>query len=365
MKIRQFTHVAILGMLIGISLGCTGQPRVTVITSTMVGLEAKPPMGDAQPNPSVSLAYKRAEMALVPVCRVPEYSWWQEFMEWLGIRDNKTPEPSTSPIGTKNDSAKVGSTVGKAGQQSSSKCPSKGSNGEDAYTVLGSFQMAHNWFGPLNIRQFIATGMAARHLVTPTIHVIGEVMKPGIYPFKSGLTAEDAIAMAGGRTKDASDDTVDLFFHTKDPDKRKSVKPDTTIIESNTVVEVPQVDWIHISGDVKKPGRHRYEKGMTREKALESAGGTDTKGKLKVTATQTDKTGTAGASRELSEKGAVLPGDIIVVAGLPLQAEDNGKNKPGASQEATQPAGATTGSKGGNPTVPESTKDSSKGSSEK
>lgn len=274
MKIRQFTNVAIFWILIGISLGCSGQPRVTVITSTMVGLEAKPPMGDGQPNPSVNLAYKRAEMALVPVCRVPEYSWWQEFMEWLGLRDKKNSEQPPSPVGAENISGKVGSMEGKSGQQADLQCPPMGSKGADSYTVLGSFQMAHNWFGPLNIRQFIATGMAARHLVTPTIHVIGEV---------------------------------------------------------------------------KNPGRHRYEEGLTIEKTLEKAGGRTDKGQTgTIRATQTDKDGNTGATRELGEKAAVLPGDIIVVEPSP-QIGTTPKDPQQVPQGTTSPETPDTRSAPGSP----------------
>lgn len=292
MKLRRFTRITILALCVGIAVGCSGQPRVAVITSTMVGLEAKPPMGDAQPNPSVSLAYRRAEMALVPVCRVPEYSWWHTFMEWLGLRDKNTPEQSTAPIEAKNVNGKTQSTVEKPRQQSNSQCPPKGSNGADAYAVLGSFQMAHNWFGPLNIRQFIATGMAARHLVTPTVHVIGEV---------------------------------------------------------------------------KNPGRYRYEEGLTIEKALSLAGGsTDKDGKVKIKATQMDKAGKAGETREVEEKAAVLPGDIIVVVREPpLPSEDKNMKKSEAAQETTQPTGATSGSEGQTPAPPQSAEEASKGSSEK
>ena len=51
------------------------------------------------------------------------------------------------------------------------------------------------------------------------IYVLGEVQKPGDYPFNSGLTVLRAIALAGGQTYRASEKTV-VIQHAGDPQMR-------------------------------------------------------------------------------------------------------------------------------------------------
>ena len=307
---RFFTLVGVLGCL-GLSVGCAGQPRVTVITSTMVGLEAKPPMGDGQPNPSVNFGYKRVEMALVPVCRVAEYSWWKTFKESLGLKDENAQTGQNTP------------------------CPPKASSGADSYAVLGSFQMAHNWFGPLNIRQFIATGMAARHLITPTVHVIGEVKNPGRQPFTKDLTVKQAIDMAGGPTDQASPDPATILRQSNANQNTVEGKADTGLMPDD-ILNVPKAHWFHISGEVNNPGRYLYEEGLTIDTALSLAGGLmDKKKQGKIKATQVKKTDRSSETRELGAKAAVLPDDIIVVE-PPPQVGDQDTKKDSASDGAKQ-----------------------------
>lgn len=100
--------------------GC-GQPRVIVATGTQIGLEATPGDVNAAQAPSVSFGYKRAELALVPV----------------------------------GDDTSHRIKKGKG---------SKDPNREDAYSVLATFNLALNWFGPLMIEQFVATGHASRDI---------------------------------------------------------------------------------------------------------------------------------------------------------------------------------------------------------
>jgi len=124
-------------------IGC-GQPRVYLLTGTLVGLEAKPPMGDSQPNPAVTFGYKRAELALLPVCKV-----------------------------LKSSSTNVGENPGLVQSKDETCLPlsrAKDTNGksqEDAFSTVALFRLGINWFGPAKIEQFIATGQAARALQKP------------------------------------------------------------------------------------------------------------------------------------------------------------------------------------------------------
>jgi polysaccharide biosynthesis/export protein len=50
---------------------------------------------------------------------------------------------------------------------------------------------------------------------TRLVYVLGEVASPGIYPLRSGMTALDAIALAGGITQDANDDGIRVLRPTQ------------------------------------------------------------------------------------------------------------------------------------------------------
>ena len=90
---------------------------MTVITGTTLGLHASPGDGGTSP-PSVTFAYKRAEMALVPTS---------------GSAAQNNQDPATN---------------------------------QDAYSTMCVFGADLNWFGTAWIGQFIATGHAARNAAT-------------------------------------------------------------------------------------------------------------------------------------------------------------------------------------------------------
>ncbi len=119
------------------------------MTATTVGLEASPGDTTNGQSPSVLFGYKRAEVAIVPV---PQ--------ENPGATNEKTNPlqplgdvPPESPTEPKDDVTTKKTTNSKQGQT-------------DAFSVLASFNLAHNWFGPAKIEQFIATGHAARQIQT-------------------------------------------------------------------------------------------------------------------------------------------------------------------------------------------------------
>jgi hypothetical protein len=159
----------------------------------MVGLEAKPPMGDGQPNPAVTFGYKRQEIVLIPVCPVDPY-------ETLKFEPNATkksdkpkcvvpppakqeeqvkPEPGIGSQNKQLGGLQQGSStplnVGNENDASDDKHTLMVSSGssikdehkhnrlrrQDSYSTLGLFRMGLSWFGPAKIEQFVATGQAA------------------------------------------------------------------------------------------------------------------------------------------------------------------------------------------------------------
>lgn len=138
-KCNVFCSIATLLFFVG----CSGQDRVLVTTGTQIGLEATPGDGATQ-APNVSFGYKRVELALVPVSPTSD-------------KESKVKTPEELKAETPED-PKGGS------QNEDSKLATKS---KDAYSVLATFNMASNWFGPAKIEQFIATGHASRSIQSP------------------------------------------------------------------------------------------------------------------------------------------------------------------------------------------------------
>lgn len=110
-----FTLVRSLLVVVAASLVATGcARRMTVATATTIGLHATPGDGQSQ-TPQVTLAYKRAELAMVPT-----------------------------------------------GAQAAKKDASNGDT--DAFSALAIIDFRTKWFGETSIDQFIATGHAARDI---------------------------------------------------------------------------------------------------------------------------------------------------------------------------------------------------------
>ena len=103
--------------IFALALGC-GTPRILVATGTTIGLKASPGDGQARP-PQVTVAYKRAEVAVIPTPANPE--------DRVATRENGV---------------------------------SKG----EAFSILSFFSLNTIWFGRTNLRSFIATGHAAREV---------------------------------------------------------------------------------------------------------------------------------------------------------------------------------------------------------
>lgn len=71
------------------------------------------------------------------------------------------------------------------------------------------------------------------------IYVIGEVQAPGSYPYASGMTAINAVALAGGYTYRARKNTVRIIRGANEQQQKISADPDTVIMPGD-VIEVPE-----------------------------------------------------------------------------------------------------------------------------
>lgn len=110
MRSRRVAFVSMSLLLLSLATGCG--TRVGIITGTTIGLKATPGDGSTRP-PQVTLAYKRAEAAIVPTA------------------------------GTKATAT------------------------TDAYSTLAAFHLRTEWFGDTEITSFIGTGGAAKDILSP------------------------------------------------------------------------------------------------------------------------------------------------------------------------------------------------------
>tara|TARA_B100001057_G_scaffold102731_1_gene100015 strand:+ start:4313 stop:6226 length:1914 start_codon:yes stop_codon:yes gene_type:complete len=117
-----------------------------------------------------------------------------------------------------------------------------------------------------------------------TYRVEGEVNKPGTYPFKEGLTVEEALKLAGGLTVLSTFNNVVLFQEYTEfdqlsdetiTDSEQVAKLDESIILGpNSVLKaLPFENVVRVEGNVYNPGLVAYEKGLTMYNAIEQAGG--------------------------------------------------------------------------------------------
>jgi len=201
--------VALTGLLTVIVCASGCEKRVTITTGTTVGLSATP--GDFSTTPpQVVLAYKRAELALVP-----------------------TGSTAASKCG------------GAQGQNAGSgqADPRIGVECTDAYSTLAVFNLKTAWFGDTELDSFIATGHASRALMgeegasftNAFTRYYGEVAK------QEPVAAQIIVCYAGVRVKDLPQvwedaDRLKLLREEGDLEELKSwyneaVRADATIEE--------------------------------------------------------------------------------------------------------------------------------------
>jgi protein involved in polysaccharide export with SLBB domain len=107
------------------------------------------------------------------------------------------------------------------------------------------------------------------------------VQKPGAYEIKSGMTAIEAIALAGGvtekgnaekillnRTMGSEKITIEInsYQAANDPDK------DTVLLTGDEIV-VEEIGTVSVLGQVKNPGRYPLKQSLTVIEAIALAGG--------------------------------------------------------------------------------------------
>ena len=177
----------------------------------------------------------------------------------------------------------------------------------------------------IQLQEEITTALNRDYIINPRInlevvnyrpfYILGDVNKPGSYPYIEGMTVRMAVAIAGGfkfRAEDlwGKNDTVTVF-HVNDPDKRKiSVEPGDLVLPGDSI-EVER-RLFFILGQVNKPGSYTHIEGMTVRMAVAMAGGFTRRAKEELIAVIRSQNNER-ITIEVDQSAEVLPGDSIEV----------------------------------------------------
>ena len=116
-----------------------------------------------------------------------------------------------------------------------------------------------------------------------TYRVEGEVMKPGTYPFRAGITVEKALELAEGFTALGSKSNIIVYQeYTELDEEEESITSILNVASAdsdfklgpNTVIKIlPYENAVRVEGNVYNPGLVAYSEGLTMGQAIIQAGG--------------------------------------------------------------------------------------------
>ena len=125
-------------------------------------------------------------------------------------------------------------------------------------------------------------------IIVPTedrgIIVMGEVVRPGYYNFRSGDGLLDAIMLAGGFTANANDEEVSLTRHSQDGTTIETIDfsllmedrflASDKLLQGGDVIIVPRSERsVLVLGEVRSPGYYVFTKGQNFVELIARAGG--------------------------------------------------------------------------------------------
>tara|TARA_B100000427_G_scaffold34558_1_gene25095 strand:+ start:147 stop:2051 length:1905 start_codon:yes stop_codon:yes gene_type:complete len=135
----------------------------------------------------------------------------------------------------------------------------------------------------LNINDKIFVYESINYRNSPTYRVEGEVVKPGTYPLRKGITLQQALSLAGGLTELSTINNIIISQEFTEIDETDleftEVKNVANFdldfeLSSNTVIKaLPFENVVSVEGNVYKPGLVAFVKGITMSDAIIQAGG--------------------------------------------------------------------------------------------
>jgi protein involved in polysaccharide export with SLBB domain len=102
-------------------------------------------------------------------------------------------------------------------------------------------------------------------------YILGEVTRPGEYPFTSGLNVFNAVATAGGFTTLANQTRVMIKRQGETAETEYSLLSPVTVEPGDTIRIIKGA--FYILGEVTRPGEYPFSEGLTVQNAVATAGG--------------------------------------------------------------------------------------------
>jgi polysaccharide export outer membrane protein len=168
-----------------------------------------------------------------------------------------------------------------------------GGNGTIVAPLVG--EVTASGLSPRELSSKITQLLARDYLVDPQVDIqvleyrskwvmiTGEVRNPGRVPLRGGATLKDVMVDAGGMTADAGEEVLitraglvggvapgETLKIDREAFERGETNPP---VYHGDIVNVRQVSYVYLEGEVRTPGKQRIERGLTLLRALALAGG--------------------------------------------------------------------------------------------
>ena len=153
------------------------------------------------------------------------------------------------------------------------------------------------------------------------ISILGQVSRPGKYPFSTGATLVDAIALGGGAVSSGADTAV-LIRHANETIRREIDLPrllqggdpaQNGTVADGDVIFVPRAPQFYIYGEVQHSGMYKLEKNMTVMQALSVGGGLTQRGTERGLKVRRRGSGTDVRSIDVKLTDLIQPDDVVYV----------------------------------------------------
>lgn len=195
-------------------------------------------------------------------------------------------------------------------------------DGKISFPLLGEVQVSG--LTVLEVERNLTRLLSDGYIIDPNIsvfveafrevvYVTGEVEKPGSYPFVEGITVIKAISLAGGLTDRAVEGKKKISRKDHNGQEKVLFVGTNDLLQANDVLQIPEKQWIYITGEIKNPGSYPYDAKITILKAITIAGGfTDKSAPGRTRIVRKQENGEEISIR-VQMDDSLKPDDVIVV----------------------------------------------------
>lgn len=168
-----------------------------------------------------------------------------------------------------------------------------------------------------------AVAVQVSQFASQKVSVLGYVARPGSYTLDRATKLSSIIAQAGGAVAAGANELLFTDYNPTDGSIERytvninellsgNVADQDRYVGNGDVVFVPEAKYFYIYGEVRSPGRYRYQEGLTLEQGLAIAGGTTELGSRKgVKRRETDGDKSKLKGVDLSEM--IRVGDVFYI----------------------------------------------------